>query len=329
MKIRFIVNPVAGIHKKTVSKISHTLMLKEEQKISDKIQNFFKDKNLKFQIEVTGEKNDASLFAKKARKGDIVVAVGGDGTINEILNAIKPGIKLAIIPTGSENVIAQEFNIPINFKKACRIIINQKVKKLDLGSINNHKFLFVAGIGLDAHAITLVKPFFKQLIGKHSYALAAIKSILTYDHPKIIIKTKNKTFNGYFLLISNVPHYGAKLEFTPDAKPDDGYLHLCLFKKKDVFNTFKALVSAKAGIIKLLPDIELIKIKEANITSEEKVLFHTDAEIKGTTPVKIKVLKKELELIVPKKKKKIISHTIMLKNKIIKTISKKLPRSKS
>jgi len=301
VKTLLIINPKAGIQKKKLGELKEKLFLEEENQLEREIKTFFEKHKLHLDIKRTKKAGDATRIAKTSKDYDAIIAAGGDGTVNEVINGLENyETKIGIIPLGSENVMAKELKIPLKVKRACEIIIKGKTKDVDVGLANKKKFLFVSGIGFDANAITNVQPKIKQILGKHSYAVAALKTLFEHNPEELIITiNKKEVVKGYFVIISNTKRYGGKLMLTPDAELDDGFLDLCVFKNKDIWSMIKYLLSARAGQIKKIKDIEHYKIKTAHIKSKKKVLFHTDAEIGGTTPVNIKVLPRQIKLIVP------------------------------
>ncbi|MBC8501035.1 MAG: diacylglycerol kinase family lipid kinase [DPANN group archaeon] len=301
MKIKLIINPEAGIQKRNLDRIKKNIFLNKEERTERKIEEFFKKKELEIDIAHTKKAGDATNIAKRSKNYDIIIAAGGDGTINEVINGIENyKTKLGIIPIGSENVVSKELKIPTQINEACNIILKGKTKKIDLGLINNKKFIFVVGIGFDAHAITNVKREVKRLIGKHSYTIAGLKTLFEHKPEELKIKIDNKKEEtGYFAIISNVKRYGGNIKITPEAELDDGYLDLCIFKNRDVWSVMKYVIGVASGQISKLKEIKHYKIKKADIKAKNKVLYHTAAEIGGTTPVKVSVLPRKLEIIVP------------------------------
>jgi|TARA_Y100000031_G_C8245251_1_gene397727 YegS/Rv2252/BmrU family lipid kinase len=296
VKAKLIINPKAGIQKKKLENIKKQLL--KIEKIEKTIEKFFKKHEITIDTEITKKAKDATKIAKNSKNYDLIIIAGGDGTINEVINGLENfKTKVGIIPFGSENIIAKELKLPLNIKKACETILKGKTKKIDLGEINKNKFVFVTGIGFDAEAIKNVKPELKEILGKHSYTIAALKTFFNYKPEKLTIKINKKEIKGYFIIASNVKRYGGNLNITPDAELDDGFLDLCIFKEKKPSTIIKYLIGATSGQIKRIKGLEHHKIKQAEIKSKNKVLYHTDAEIKGTTPVKIKVLPKKLLII--------------------------------
>ena len=286
MKRLLIINPRAGKYKK----------------IREDIEKIFSKTDLT--IKETKKKLHARELAKKAvGKYDVVIVAGGDGTINEVINGIAgTKVKVGIIPNGTENVIAQELGIPKDHKKAAKVVLKGKTKTYDLGKANGRYFMMMTGIGLDAKAAKNVdnRPVLKKMLGRGMYHVTAIQTYLTDKPSKLKIWLDDQILPrwGYYAIVGNIKLYGGNLKLTPIARPDDGYLDICIFKNKDIFSMMKYFVGAtyKNKIIEM-PSIEYFRVKKIKIESEKKVLAHTDAEIIGTTPVEIEAIPKSIKII--------------------------------
>ncbi|MBU0472446.1 MAG: diacylglycerol kinase family lipid kinase [Nanoarchaeota archaeon] len=298
MKVKLIINPTAGIREKNINQLKRKIL--SEENIEKQITKFFQDKKWIINISRTKKAGDGTIIARKSKNYNIIIAAGGDGTINEVINGMNINTKLGIIPLGSENVLAKELKISLNIEKACKIIYQNKTKKIDLGIINKKRFIFVAGIGFDADAITKVKPILKKLIGRHAYTVAGLRTLFEHKPEELEITINNKEKEkGYFVIISNVKRYGGNLKITPTAELDDGSLDLCVFKNKDLWSVMKYILGGVSGTMKNVKETKHYKITSAEIKSKKPTLYHTDAEIGGTTPVKIKVIPKKLAVIIP------------------------------
>ena len=255
------------------------------------------------EIKNTTAPKDATKYAKAAKgKYDVVIAAGGDGTINEVVNGLAGSkkTKLGILPLGTENVLAKELHVPLKPEEAIKRIIKGKSKKFDLGLANKRYFTMVAGIGFDAQVAADVPSDLKKLLGSYAYHLTAIRTFFTFIPSEMEIKLDNQKMlrKGYMVVVGNIKRYGWILELTKHAKAQDGYLDVCIFKNKDVFNTMKYLVSATTTKnIPDLPNVEYFKVKQLTVKSKKPVLAHVDCEVLGKTPIKIKVLPKALEII--------------------------------
>lgn len=256
-------------------------------------------------IKFTAYKGHASVLAKEAvDKGyEAVVAIGGDGSINEIASVlIHTSTALGIIPNGSGNGLAHYLNIPFNVKKAVQIINEFKHITIDTASINNIPFVSVAGIGFDA----LVAKEFAQskTRGFFSYLKIIVFNYLVYFRKKYILYVNNKKIKRKAMMISlaNSNQFGYNSVIAPDAKINDGYINVCIIDKVPVF---------EAGIISLLlflkkidisKRIEIFKCKEITVLQNKNRVVHIDGDptYQGKKLV-FKVIPASLKIIAPEK----------------------------
>ncbi len=288
MKYLLIINPNAGKRKPIVKDLLE--LFKERKRILD--------------IAETKKPGDGIRIAKKAAgKYKAVIAAGGDGTINEVVNGLAgTNTPIGIIPAGTENVLATELKIPKDHKKAGKKILTGKTKTFDLGKAGKRYFTLMAGIGLDAIASHNVefRPTLKKMLGRNAYPIAAIQTYFQYKPKKLRIKLDDQVLPrwGYFAVVGNMKLYGGGLKITAKAKADDGYLDICIFKNKDIVNMLKYFIGARfKHNIEELPNIEYFKVKKIKITTEQKTMVHTDAEIAGTTPINIEAVPKAIKII--------------------------------
>jgi|TARA_Y100000034_G_scaffold129862_1_gene187124 diacylglycerol kinase (ATP) len=265
----------------------------------ESVLDIFKKAKINIDIKKTKAVGDGITLAKNAiGKYEIVIAAGGDGTVNEVINGIaEKKVKLGILPLGTENSISKELGIPQNLKKAAEIIINNKSIKFDLGSANGRYFALVAGVGFDAAVAADVNPHLKKLLHGGEYFLAAFEEIFKYEKHKMIVKIDDKEeLEGYFAIVGNVKYYGMGLQMTPEADPTSGKLDLVLFKKENMFELLKSGIRALLHNIDKSKDVEYRKFEKVVIDSEGDLLVHADCELAGKTPVTFKVHKNAIEV---------------------------------
>lgn len=272
--------------------------------IEDDLIEIFARQGARLDVVRTKKPLEAKRLAKGAiGKYSIVIAGGGDGTINETVNGLAGSkTKLGIIPMGTENALAQGLGIPLDYRKAAELILKGKTSTWDLGKAKNRYFILTAGVGLDAKALSDVKPVLKNLLGRKAYPIAALKTILTHVPSKLEVWLDDQVLPrwGYFVVIGNVKYYGSNMHLAQYAEPDDGYLDVCIFKRTDVLNMFTYFVSAASkGYIPLteFPNIEYFKVKKVRIKSNKPALAHTDAELIGNTPLTVTIHPKAIRII--------------------------------
>ena len=164
---------------------------------------------------------------------DVVCAIGGDGTVNEVINGIAgSGVTLAIIPTGTVNVLAMELGIPLDPPDACKLAAQGHVIDIDLGLAGERYFALMAGAGVDAAVIAGMNPVMKKALKEAAFAIQGVATALTGDFPLIRVETGGRCIDGYFVVIGNSSNYGGAFGITPDADMRDGLLDVCVLTDK-------------------------------------------------------------------------------------------------
>lgn len=272
--------------------------------------------------ELTKSKEQAIQLAKEAaKKYSIIVAVGGDGTVLDVINGIMESGKspdLGIIPLGTGNCFVDSLGISKNVKKACINLAKGKPKAIDLteivafGMVNNypsseHKYSQVSSIGLDARILHL-RDISKEP-GFMGYVMPTLKTICSYNpQPKSITLKDGSWFGGKFekknitldnnmqLVVTKGKYYGFKFKIAPKAELDDGYLDITLFnmRKRDLMLNFHKIYFGKHA-----DGIAHFKAKEVFVEGEKLPCQH-DGEFLGEySNIKFKVKEKAIKILVP------------------------------
>lgn len=218
-RILFIVNPISG----GLNKVFVPTLI---------------DKNLdhkKFDAKIiyTTHQAHAKALAISAVAGDfdIVAAVGGDGTINEVASVLESSNKImAIVPCGSGNGLARTLGIPLNNAKAIARICRLKTTRIDVGVLNDKKFFNMAGMGFDAHISTHFATSVKR--GFLGYIKSTLQEITTYkpQQYEILIDGKLIKEDAFMLSLANSSQYGNNAHISPTASTQDGLLDICIIK---------------------------------------------------------------------------------------------------
>ena len=288
----------------------HFIIKLSDFKITKKIREEIRikfDRN-KYQVKISESsfKGETKTLAKEAilDKTDLIVACGGDGTINEILNEIKErGLKIAIVPIGSGNGVARHFNIPIDISRSLDLILKQKYTYVDIGKVNETFFLGNVAFGLGADFIkNYQKIKYQALLG---YFLAFVKTLFFIKEKHFIIDTDGEriTATPLILIVSNTNQQGYNFTITPKAKTDDGLLDMVIIENLSYFKNIKIIFKIIFGL-KFYPGERIYKkIKNINLTPQKPIEnIQIDGENLNTADriFKIKLFKKKLQLISPK-----------------------------
>ncbi len=291
MKIAFIINPVSGTRKRI------TLPQLIEKKID----------MAQFEVEYFFTKcaGDATEITKQLieKKYDRVIAVGGDGTVNEVAKAlVNTSISLGIIPCGSGNGLARFLKIPLKIEEAIFLQNTGKQLLIDYGKINNEPFFCTCGVGFDAH---IGNRFSKSTNrGFITYIKETFHAYFHYKPKKYTIKIDGEKIKtrAFLITVANAGQYGNDAYIAPQADISDGMLDLCIINP---FPNHKALELGFRLFNRSINRSEYINsIKGQDITIKRKKEgeVHLDGEpaIMGKK-LKIKIIEKGLQVIVPGK----------------------------
>jgi len=265
-------------------------------------------KNNKVDLDLyyTKKVGDAREVSKEIKENefDVVAVMGGDGTINEVINGLFPtNIPITIIPSGVANVFANEVGISRNPLKACEAIYKGNLYEVDLGKINDSYFLSLASIGFDSHVLKDTPSSLKRKYGKLAYIYTGLKTVFSYEPSPIYVTVKEnaKKKKCYFMVVGNVSIYGTPyVKMTPKASVNDGLLDVCLFKKENFINYFRYFLGAIFKIHTQFPDVEYFQTDKFYVESEKPLLVEVDGDVWGELPTTFSILKHRLKILLPK-----------------------------
>jgi diacylglycerol kinase (ATP) len=265
-------------------------------------------------LKPTAKAGDARTLAGQAvREGfDTIVAAGGDGTVNEVLNGIGdvPGgfsqAALGILPLGTVNVFAREIGMPLNLRQAWDVICRGSIRTIDLplaefvvgGQSERRYFIQLAGAGLDSRAVELVNWKLKKRIGPFAYVAAGLQA-LRETHPVITVAAEGQSISGELVLLGNGRLYGGKFLIFSQANLHDGVLDLCVFPKVNWGQLLRAGCGLLSGRLHQLCRARQLQSKAFTLSSPQRVLLQLDGDNVGELPAKISVQPKALRVLVP------------------------------
>lgn len=251
-------------------------------------------------LPTSGAGSATSLARRAARKGvRRLLAAGGDGTINEVINGIAgSGTELAVIPTGTANVLAIELEIPLKIPEACRLAYEGESIAVDLGLAGDRYFALMAGVGFDALVIKNINPVLKKSIRRAAFPVTGLVTLIQEDLPLLKVSAPGHESEGYFVIVANSRYYGGKFGPTPEASMTDGLLDVCVLKGKglqDMLNFWVATLR-KNYVDAELADYFRAKAVEISCPCGEPVPVQTDGEIIGELPLEVSVVPAALKV---------------------------------
>lgn len=290
-RYQFIVNPSAG-------QGNYKWVIHDIQKV-------LKRHSIYYDIIIPKYKGEATLLAKEASKNyDVVVAVGGDGTINGVVNGLVGTQSiLGIIPVGTGNGFAREFSIPLNIKKACKILLDGELKWIDIGKAGEKFFLATAGLGFDALIAKFAGKMLGPFRGMWLYFFAGMLIFNKYNPPLVKIKTDSDEIEikPFVVAIANTRLYGGRALIAPDARPDDGFFDVCVVNIMKPRRILWNLPKLFRGTHTKLPEVKIYKSKNVSIQSSKPVPIHVDGEpIDSCSEIQFAIIPKALRILTPK-----------------------------
>ncbi len=231
-----------------------------------------------------------------------IVAAGGDGTINEIVNGIAGhNVSLGLLPLGTMNVFATELGLPMNDLAACwKIIERNRTHRVDLPRANRKHFVQLAGVGLDAQAVKETSNAFKRSFGPLSYLISAVQ-IASRTPPVLQIESDDAVaVEGSFVLVGNGRLYGGRFPFFKQAVMDDGLLDVIVFKRLNYVDIIRYLQDVVFTPQISSPEVEYFQTKHLRVSSDENVPVEIDGELVGHCPVEFKIRAGGLRVLTPR-----------------------------
>jgi YegS/Rv2252/BmrU family lipid kinase len=251
---------------------------------------------------ITQKRGDAERLAREAYEGkpDIIFISGGDGTINEAINGLADSdARIAIIPSGTANVLAMELEMPKNIEGIIQRAINGSEKTLCIGTVQagdmNRHFFQMAGVGFDADAVFNVSEKLKAISGKLSYIISGLKVLFLSKHKKLKVTANGKEFGCYHVIASNGKKYGGNHVIAPEADISNAVLEVTMINKTSVLSLAAFTLAMLIGVHKNLSYVETITSDEISVEGEAHT--QVDGDYFGLSPVKITIKKSNLKII--------------------------------
>ncbi len=298
IKAKLIINPSAGkqIIQKRLDRIIGKLILDQTIKCI----HVFK----------TQKRFDAYREVQKITKGeyDLIIAVGGDGTVNEVVNGIMAGqneIPIAILPAGTVNDFASWLNLPKDIKGFCDMIQNFQQIPVDIGKIEDKYFINVAAGGLLTDVGYKASTEIKTVLGKFAYFVEGMKEISKQMFRSILLEIDSEELKVkeevLMFIVTNTPSVGSFKKFAPKAKIDDGLLDVCIVKKSDLTEGISLFLHTMKGEHIKHPRVFYIQTPKIHFDcmDVENLNLDLDGEQWGNLPATIEVIPKAIKVVIP------------------------------
>jgi diacylglycerol kinase (ATP) len=288
-------------------------------------------------VHETHAPQEATALAHRAATegADVVIAAGGDGTVNEVVNGlVGTDTALGVLPVGTSNVWAMQMGIPmispmgpasglarlvadleeqmqrplpVNYYRsilldAARVLVEGKAYAVDVGQANGRHFLLWTGIGLDAEVTIRVSPEDKKAFGPWAFVGSALDIVREYKSidTRLVLDAQVRQVKTSLIVVSNIQLYGGRLPIGARACVDDGKLDVCIFKGEGLLNYVQHVFRVAARQHVDDPSVEYYQCADIVVESSLPLPVHVDDEPFSETPVSIQVAPRALRAILPR-----------------------------
>ncbi|MFS8582578.1 MAG: diacylglycerol kinase family lipid kinase [Limnochordales bacterium] len=246
----------------------------------------------------------ATVLAKAASQEgyDAVVAVGGDGTLNEVVNgAVGTGVPVGLIPLGTGIDFSRTAGLPRSPKDALDVILAGRVRHVDLGVVNDRYFCNVAGTGFDATVADRVNRFGSKSGGIVPYLKAVFQTLFTYRNTPFRISVDDRVFEVRSLLmaVANGRYYGGGFMICPDAELADGRFDVCIVGDIDKLSTVLLLPRVVKGGHRGHPKVTFVRGRRIKVEGPPELRIQADGELVGHLPAYFEIKQAALPMLLP------------------------------
>lgn len=292
-----IANPVAGRGKAA--------------KGAARLASALEERGSEVSLSATGKRGDAESLAREAvdAGADRIVACGGDGTVHETVNGIMAsgekasGVAMGVLSAGRCNDLCYALGLPGKPANAVRGLLESRVRPIDLGRVGDRYFSTIATLGFDSEVSEYVDtgrhPSF--LRGSAAYLYAALVKLFRYRHAEVTLRGDFGEFSGPLFLAAtgNTDRYGGRIRITPEARPDDGALDVCIVSITSRLEILRMIPSTFGGGHVAHPAVSVERTSRLEIESASPLWLWADGERLGRTPATIEVVPAALRVMVP------------------------------
>jgi YegS/Rv2252/BmrU family lipid kinase len=295
MQAALIINPTSGISSVTEQPMSPQ---ETERTILEGLRAY----NIEPQVyQTTPEDTGGGLARHLAEEqAELVIAAGGDGTIHAVASGLVGSNSImGIIPTGTMNNLAHSLNVPDTIPDACTAIATGVTRTIDVGKVNDHIFIEVAGVGLEASLFPAAEEikhpgFLSTMHG----AIRGLKTLLDFKPTRLSILDGfgRIHYTALEVTICNAPFYGAHLQIAPTIHMDDGLLDVVIYRNFSKLEYLRHAISISQGRRPYQPKIQFLRVQSLHINAAQPLDIQADGEVIGTTPANVTILPKALRV---------------------------------
>ncbi|QAS52489.1 diacylglycerol/lipid kinase family protein [Halobacillus litoralis] len=271
----------------------------------ERIQRILKEKGYGVEVAQTEKELDATNYCQDAchNEFDLVVSLGGDGTLNETINGMvdqnhRP--LLGIIPLGTVNDFARALNIPLDVEEAIDVLRSDRSKKVDIGRFNDRYFVNIVAAGALAEATYEVTQEQKTKFGPLAYIMEGMKTLTSNNSYPLRIEHDGEKWEGdsFLFLAALTNSTGGFEKLSPEAEVDDGAIHCYIVPQMNMIRLAGIVTAILRGELKNDSEVHYFTAQEVKLTSEDDLVTNVDGEEGDHLPVNLKIMPSHIDVIV-------------------------------
>jgi diacylglycerol kinase (ATP) len=267
------------------------------------IKDALRAQGIELELLPTRAPGDATILAQGLveSKCQLVVACGGDGTINEIVCGMAGShLPLMIFPAGTANVLASQIGLPKDLNRCVQLLRTGIQRRISLGKAGSRYFALMAGIGVDAGVVEAVNPTLKGKIGQGAFWLAGFQQLARYHFLPFEIQVDGHSHSCTFAIISKVKWYASRFQLTPRASLFSDTFEICLFHSTNRWRYLTYLFYSSFSKHECLQDVTILQGRKIKAVGPDQVMVQVDGELIGTLPQEFQIQEDALTLVIPR-----------------------------
>jgi len=253
-----------------------------------------------FQTEQAGQAREFAAAAPD--DSPYIVCMGGDGTLNEVVNGVVPRhIPVAVFPTGTGNVFCKDIGLRSNVNFFLSLFKEGRIKRYDVGFVNDRSFISVAGAGFTAEVVRRMESLRRGNMRMIEYVIPVVQSLVNYPFPPIRVEVDGEVLceDAFLVEVGNISSYGGPMQFTTLALPDDGLLDVCVFRKTNRVKVLKYFFGTVTRLHLNYSEVAYAKGRSVRLSSAAPVPTHVDGDGNGNLPAEYRIEPMAASVLVP------------------------------
>lgn len=266
----------------------------------------FEKRGIAFRLRETACAGDAERAARDCGSDiDVVVAAGGDGTVNEVVNGLmaregssRPA--LAIIPIGTTNVLARDLRLPRQADALARLLAQGPTRDIHVGRANGRCFTLMCGVGMDAHVVNRTSLRLKKWIGKLAYVLQGLRELAAGVPRRYRVEIDGaEVVEASSVIVAKSRFYGGEFQLAPKADIGRPEFQVCLFLRGGRWSTLLYLIGMGTGHLDRMPGYRTVPARTIRITGHDGDPVQVDGDCRGQLPLEITLGTHPLSIVAP------------------------------